>query len=404
MTPAAYAARFDGEVRDLVVAAAAGSPGFAARLREVGVAPDAVGDVGALERIPVLTKDDLLALQQAAPPFGDLLATDARPVRIYQSPGPLYEPEFDHPDPWRWGEALAAAGFGPDDVVLVTFGYHLSPAGAMFERACASLGATVVPGGTGNKDLQVRACHDLGVTAFIGVPSYLHALLDAGREAGMPLAIERAFVSAEPLPRELRRDLEADVAVVRQGYGTAEAGNLGYECEEAAGLHVPSDALVQIVDLQTGEAIVDDREGQVVVTLLDRSYPLVRFGTGDLSAWAEGECPCGRETPRLRGWLGRVGDAVKVRGMFLHPQQVASVLSRVPVVHAYHLVVDREDHRDVLTCEVVPSDPEAARDTVAERVGSAIRDGLRFSAEVVVVDEIAPDVPPFEDRRTWETD
>jgi phenylacetate-CoA ligase len=398
-----YARSFDARIASVLAAAAERIPALGERLRAAGMEPGDLTDVDALDRIPVLTKDDLVDVQSAVPPFGGLLSTDATLRRIFQSPGPLYEPELDEPDPWRWAPALAAAGFGPDDVVLNTSGYHLTPLGAMFEEAVRALGGTVIPAGVGSLELQVQACVHLGATAYIGLPSYLKALLDKAAELGAAgsLRFERAFVAAEPLPASLRSWLEESVPVLRQGYGTAEAGNLGYECELKTGFHVPDDALVEVCALDTGRALWNGEEGQVVATLFRRDYPLVRLGTGDLSAFMAEPCGCGRETPRLAGWLGRVGEAVKVRGMFLHPRQVRSVMSEIPGVAQYRFVVEREEHRDALRCEFVPaagSDAAALAETVKERVRSA----LRFNADVEPVESLEADAPELVDTRTWE--
>lgn len=398
----AYARSFDERMASLV-AAAERIPAFRERLRAAGVEPDELTSIDVLDRIPVLTKDDLVEVQAAAPPFGGLLRADATVRRIFQSPGPLYEPEIDEPDPWRWAPALAAAGFGPDDVVVNTSGYHLTPLGAMFEEAVRALGGTVVPAGVGNLELQVQACVDLGATAYIGLPSYLKALLDKADDLGVAasLRFERAFVAAEPLPASLRDWLEERVAVIRQGYGTAEAGNLGYECEQKTGFHVPDDALVEVCALDTGRALWDGEEGQVVATLFRADYPLVRLGTGDLSAFMTEPCGCGRETPRLAGWLGRVGEAVKVRGMFLHPRQVRSVMSELPDVAQYRFVVEREEHRDALRCEFVPAAGADAA-TLAEAVQERVRSALRFNADVEPVESLEADAPVLVDTRTWD--
>jgi phenylacetate-CoA ligase len=398
----AYARSFDERIASLA-AAAERVPAFRERLLAAGVEPDELTSVDVLDRIPVLTKDDLVEVQAAAPPFGGLLRADATVRRIFQSPGPLYEPELDEPDPWRWAPALAVAGFGPDDIVLNTAGYHLTPLGAMFEEAVRALGGTVVPAGVGNLELQVQACVDLGATAYIGLPSYLKALLDKADELGAAgsLRFERAFVAAEPLPPSLRHWLEERVAVIRQGYGTAEAGNLGYECEQKTGFHVPDDALVEVCALDTGQALWDGEEGQVVATLFRADYPLVRLGTGDLSAFMTEPCGCGREAPRLAGWLGRVGEAVKVRGMFLHPRQVRSVMSEIPEVTRYRFVVEREEHRDVLRCEFVPAAGADAA-TLAETVKERVRSALRFNADVEPVGSLEADASVLVDTRTWD--
>ena len=401
MNPLEYGRSFDDRLAQLIASAAARVPAFAARVNAAGVAVDKLDSVEGLDRLPVLTKDELLDLQSTERPFGGLLADGVRPRRIFQSPGPLYEPELGESDHWRWAPALRSAGFEPDDVVLVAFGYHLSPAGVMFEEGAGAIGCTVVPGGIGNMDLQVQAVADLGVTAFIGLPSYLNALLEKAVELGIDIDFRRAFVTAEPLPPSLRNQLEQHVGAVRQGYGTAEAGNLGYECPVVNGFHVPDDALVEVVDLSTGVALWDGSEGEVVVTLLQAEYPLIRFGTGDLSAFITDPCTCDIQTPRLMGWLGRVGDAVKVRGMFLHPRQAEQALAGIPDVASFRFVVDRINHRDELRCEVVPVDAQAGEGLV-EMVKATVRAALRFQVGVDLMQDLPADAKVIDDRRTWD--
>jgi phenylacetate-CoA ligase len=398
-----YRASFDERVFEVLRPAAESVPALAARLGEAGLVPDDLVDIAALDRLPVLTKDELVDLQTKDPPFGGLLAPGARVRRIFQSPGPLYEPEPDEPDAWRAAPALEAAGFSAGDTVLNCFGYHLSPAGVMFEEGSRALGCRVVPAGVGNLDLAVRAVRDVGVTAYIGLPSYLKALLEkADEQGGAPLRFDRAMVTAEPLPPSLRTWLEERIPVVRQLYGTAESGTLGFECEAASGLHVPEDALVEVCNLDDGSPRLDGGEGQVVVTLFSSHYPLVRFGTGDLSAFAPGVCSCGRSAPRLVGWLGRTGEAVKVRGMFLHPRQVTAVMSQVPSVSAYRFLIDRVDHKDVLRCEVVPAAEGIDPAHLSSEVHDLIRSGLRFDVEVLVVTALEAGAKPITDLRTWE--
>jgi phenylacetate-CoA ligase len=396
-----YQTALDGEVAAVVTALASRNAGFRHRLLAAGLETTDLRTVADLDRLPIVTKDQVMDMQRASPPFGGLLSDDATLRRVYQSPGPIYEPEPNLDDPWRFARALSAAGFGPDDIVLNAFGYHLSPAGAMFDEACQALEATLLPAGVGNKDLQVQACLDLGITAYIGPPSYLKALLERVEEMGVDsgMKLERAFVSGEPLPPSLRSWLSERVTTIRQGYGTAEAGNLAYECDQLEGMHVADDAIVQVCDLTSGAALEDETEGQVVVTLSRTDYAVVRFGTGDLSAWLLEQCPCGRRTPRLRGWMGRVGAAVKVRGMFLHPRQVERVVRGVQGVADYRMIIDRIEHRDVVRCEVVP---DGDRRLLAERVEHAIRDGLRFACEVTVVAPLPRDAERFIDHRTWE--
>jgi phenylacetate-CoA ligase len=399
----AYASGFDERIAGVLGPAAERVPALRDRLRAAGLEPGQLTSIEELDRIPIVTKDDLIDVQGAAPPFGGLLGAEAPLRRIFQSPGPLYEPELDEPDPWRWRPALDAAGFHAGEIVLIAAGYHLTPLGAMFEEGVRALGGVVVPGGVGNLDLQVRACVDLGATAYVGLPSYLKALLDKADELdlGGSLRLARAFVLAEPLPPSLRALLEERVPVVAQGYGTAEGGNLGYECERKVGFHVPDDALVEVCDLDTGRGLWQGEEGQVVFTLFREHYPLVRIGTGDLSAFVLEACECGRPTPRIAGWLGRVGEAVKVRGMFLHPRQIRSVMSEAPDVTAYRFVVEREEHLDRLRCELVPAAGADAA-TVVENVKERVRSGLRFNAEVEAVESLEEDAPALVDTRTWE--
>ncbi len=385
----------------LIAHLTAHAPAFAQRMQAAGLTPADIRTPDDLARLPVLRKDDLITLQAQNPPFGGLLAVETQALkRVFQSPGPIYEPEADQPDYWRWASALRAAGFHADDVVLNAFGYHLTPAGAMFEEGLRAIGCTVLPGGVGNQEQQVRAMHALGVTGYVGLPSYLKALLDKADALNLPLKVTKAFVTAEPLPPSLRAELQArGVTTVRQGYGTAECGNLGYECEAENGWHIPDDVIVQICDINTGQPLPAGETGEVVVTVLHETYALVRFGTGDLSALATEPCSCGRDTPRLVGWLGRVGDAVKVRGMFLHPRQLHDLMARFPEVHRWQAVVTREAHKDYLTLEVVA--PQAAHD-LEERLRAAAREVLKFRLEVRRVDDLPPEAAPIRDTRTWE--
>jgi phenylacetate-CoA ligase len=388
----AYSRGLDQTVAAAAREAARRVPAFAARLAAAGMAT--VDTVADLDQLPVLTKDDLIAAQRTHPPFGGAVAPDAQIRKVFASPGPLYEPQLSGPDPWRWSQALRATGIGPGDTVLNCFSYHLSPAGAMFEEGALAVGAVVVPAGVGSQELQVYLAAAVGTTAYTGLPSYLKALIETAASLDLPFPVCRALVTAEPLPDSLRSWLSEHVATVRQAYGTAEAGLLGYETGPGSGLAIPDGVLIQVCDPTTGQPRHDDGIGQVVVSLLRPGQPLIRFGTGDLSAWTLGA----DHSLRLVGVLGRLGDAVKVRGVFLHPRQAAAALAREPDVTAHRFVIDRAEHRDTLLCEIVPA--PAADPQLTDRVQELIRAHLRLSADVVCVSTL-PDGPTIHDQRNW---
>lgn len=385
---AAYRERVGPRVLEVVAHAAGRVPTLDRRLREAGLgAPLATLDD--LGRLPVLSKDALPALQGRAP-FGGLVADGARVVRAFASPGPIYEPQLTGDDPWRWRSALAATGITDHDVVLNCFNYHLSPAGAMFDEACRAIGATVVPGGVGMTEVQARAIADLGVTAYIGLPSYLASIVAAYDAAGLAAdrwRLTKALVTAEPLPNDLRNRLTERVQVVLMAYGTAEAGNIGYETAAHSGLRLDEGVYVELCDPSTGTPVAANEPGEVVVSVLEPDYPLVRFGTGDVSRWTL----VGGEL-RLAGVLGRVGAAVKVRGMFVHPHQAAEIVAalRDDGAAGAAFVVERIDGVDVLFLNVVAA---AAADNgkltaAAERRS---RDLLRVRPRVRLVETLPAD-------------
>jgi phenylacetate-CoA ligase len=393
------------ELGTLIPHLASNAPGFARRLREVGLDPDSIRTPDDLNALPVIRKDNLVELQAADPPFGGFLACEPGELkRIFQSPGPIYDPESRIDDYWRWKSAMQATGFIPGDVVMNCFGYHLTPAGAMFEEGLWATGCAVIPGGIGNQEQQVHVLHDMKVIGYVGLPSYLKALLEKADELGLELYVKKAFFTAEPLPPSLRSWLNRHgVTVARQGFGTAECGNLGYECEEENGWHLPEDAIIQVCDINSGQPLPSGETGEIVVTLLNADYALIRFGTGDLSSLNPGPCSCGRVSARLMGWQGRIGDAVKVRGMFLHPRQVADFMARFPEVTRWQAVITREEHKDFLALHVVTSPGTEEADLTA-RLAQAAREALKFQLAVKSVTEasLPPDSPPIRDERTWE--
>lgn len=386
-------------VLDTVRAAVGRVPALDKRLVEAGMS-NGVADLDALDALAVLSKDALPALQKRYPPLGGLVAEDATVVRLFASPGPIYEPQLAGRDPWRWAPALEACGIGSGDVVLNCFSYHLSPAGAMFDEACRSVGAVVVPGGVGSTDVQVHVVADLGVTAFIGMPSYLAALVEKYDALGLPQdawRLSKALVTAEPLPDPLRTQLRQRVDTVLMAYGTAEAGLIGFETVPGEGLAVPAETFVEVCDPATGLPVDAGEPGEVVVSVLHADYPLVRFGTGDVSRWV-----LGRDgEPRLAGVLGRVGAAVKVRGMFVHPHQARAVAASLEQHGASgaRFVVGHDAGRDVLVLEVVVAQG-VDRAALVDAAARVTRDALRVRPEVRVV-EVLEDDAVLVDARDW---
>ena len=392
-------------LNSIITHLASHAPGFARRLKDADLNPNMVHTPDDLNALPIIRKDNLVELQAADPPFGGFLACEPGELkRIFQSPGPIYDPESRMDDYWRWKSAMQATGFAPGDVVINCFGYHLTPAGAMFEEGLWATGCAVIPGGIGNQEQQVHVLHDLKVVGYVGLPSYLKALIEKAEELGLELYVKKAFFTAEPLPPSLRAWLnEHGVTVARQGYGTAECGNLGYECEEENGWHLPDDAIIQVCDINSGQSLSLGETGEIVVTILNDDYALVRFGTGDLSSLNIDPCPCGRTSARLMGWQGRIGDAVKVRGMFLHPKQVADFMARFPEVTRWQAVITREQHKDFLALHVITG-PDTEEPDLTVKLAQAAKDALRFQLEVksVTEDSLPPDSPPIRDKRTWE--
>lgn len=401
-----YYRSFDSRVSAIVAFGYERSPAFRRRMDAAGLRPADITAAADLARLPVLPKNDLPAVQSAGPDLGGMLTVPLSTLRrVYQSPGPIFTPEPHDPDSWRWGQAFRAAGFGPGDTVLNCFDYHLTPAGMMFEQGARAVGCVVVPAGSGAPAQQVEALARLGVTAYAGLPSYLKALLEKAAELGHdPRAwpLSKAFVASEPLPPSLRTLFEERYGIlVYDGYGAGETGSIGFNGPERMGWHLPSDAMVQICDLTTGEPLPPGRTGEVVVTLFRRDYIVVRLGLGDLSALAKDTATTIVASPRLVGWLGRNGDSVKVRGIFVHPRHIDEALAGLSEVGAYQVTITRDDHRDELTCRVVPA-AGARPEGVIAAVGMALEDTLRLRCAVKLADGLPEGGPRFVDERSWE--
>jgi len=382
--------------RDLMAAlpaaierAMAGAPAIAEQLR--GIDPRSVSSRQALAGLPVLRKHELLERQQrsragggpagAAKAFGGFSSIGwGQAVRVFASPGPIYEPESGRADYWRFARALYAAGFRPGELAYNCFSYHFTPAGSMMETAAHAVGCTVFPGGTGQTEQQVRAIADLAPSGYTGTPSFLKIILEKADEMGVPLpSLRRALVSGEAFPPSLRDWLAARGIDGYQAYGSADLGMIAFETQAREGLVVGEDIVLEIVRPGTGIPVPDGEVGEVVVTTLNPDYPLVRFGTGDLSAILPGLSPCGRTNIRIKGWVGRADQTTKVRGMFVHPSQVAEVLARHPEIARARLVVSGATGSDHMMLQAESAEQSEA---LARRVAESVRDITKLRADV----------------------
>jgi phenylacetate-CoA ligase len=387
--------------------AKANAPGFARILKDVD--PRAVTSRAALARLPVTRKSDLKALQAEARPLGGLNATPlGKLAKIFVSPGQVYEPEGHGRDWWRTARALHAAGFRAGDLVANAFAYHFTPAGSMLENGALACGCTVVPTGVGQTEMQVSTIADLGITGYIGTPSFLKLIVEKAAELKVDTScLKKALVGAEYLPPALRSAMAERGLSVMQSYATADLGSIAYEtrapdgkvCE---GMVVDEGVLLEIVRPGTGDPVPAAGEvGEVVVTSFNPDYPLIRFATGDLSAVLPGPSPCGRTNVRIKGWMGRADQATKVKGLFVQPAQVAEVLKRHPEIRRARLVVDQADGQDRMTlhCEV-----ESAPAGLADAVVATIRDVTKLRGEVTLrkPGELPNDGKVVEDARKYE--
>ncbi|MBN8186899.1 phenylacetate--CoA ligase family protein [Salipiger thiooxidans] len=342
-------------------------PGYAESL--AGIDAASVTDRAALAALPVLRKSALVSAQGAAAPFGGYAARPAHGfAHVFQSPGPIYEPGGAEHDWWRLGRFLNACGIGLGDIVQNCFGYHLTPAGMIFENGARAVGAAVLPAGTGQTELQARAAHDVGVTAYAGTPDYLKLILEKADEMGLELRIARAAVSGGALFPSLRQFYADRGISCRQCYATADLGMVAYESEAMEGMICDEQVIVEIVTPGTGDPVAPGEVGEVVVTTLNPDYPLVRFATGDMSAVMEGESPCGRTNLRIKGWMGRADQTTKIKGMFVRPEQVAALVAKHSEIDRARVVASRDGEMDVMTVriETAAEDPGAYAGTISE--------------------------------------
>lgn len=321
-------------------------------LDELNLSPSDITTVSELEKLPVISRERLIEGQLKDPPYGGLSDNNIKTDRIFTSPGPVYEPHLTENDQ-LWARGYYAAGFRESDIVLNTFSYHMVAAGLTFHEGLRAVGATVVPSGTSTTENQVQLIKDLGVTGYAGTPSFLKAIITKAEEGGHDVKkdfnLKRASFVAEPLEKSLREIFEDKCGIdTYQMYGATEVGDIAYECREKRGWHICEEVIVEIVDPETGKVVAPGTMGEVVVTRLNDMFFLFRFGTGDLSRLIEGECPCGRTSWRLDGIAGRIGDAVKVRGMFIAPSQLKKIKEYFKDI-SYQIVITRESHKDYVT-------------------------------------------------------
>ncbi|HUI96443.1 MAG TPA: AMP-binding protein, partial [Xanthobacteraceae bacterium] len=347
-----------------IVSRALAAPGWARRL--AGIDPKTISSRAALAKLPVLRKSELVALQRETPPFGGFNVTAQGTMkRLLMSPGPIFEPQSGERDSYGMARALFAAGFRPGDVVHNSFSYHLTPGAFIFESGLDALGCAVIPGGIGNTEMQVEAIAQLRPVGYAGTPDFLKVLLDAAHKAGKDVSsLRRALVSGAALPASLREALDGRGVETLQCYAIAEVGVVAYESPAREGMIVNEHVLVEIVRPGTGDPIADGEVGEVVVTSFNADYPMIRLATGDLSAVLPGRSPCGRTNMRIKGWMGRADQTTKVKGMFVHPGQIAEVARRHPGLGRVRLTVTREHEQDAMTLSAecaTPSDGFKAR-------------------------------------------
>jgi len=400
---AALMAALSGQVAH----AKAHAPALTALLADVN--PASVNSRAALAQLPVIRKTELLERQKSSRAAGgsvfggfSALGFGKAMPRVFASPGTIYEPEGTRGDYWRMARALFAAGFRTDDLIHNSFSYHFTPAGSMMENGAHALGCTVFPGGTGQTEQQVSAMAELQPAGYIGTPSFLKIILEKAAEQGVALpSVRKALVSGEAFPPSLRDWMTERGVAAYQCYATADVGLIAYETSAREGLVLDEGVIVEIVRPGTGDPVPEGEVGELVVTSLNPDYPLIRFGTGDLSAVMAGPCPTGRTHQRIKGWMGRADQTTKVRGMFVHPGQVAQIAKRFPEVVKARLVVSGEMANDSMALHV---ETEHATEALKSHISEAIRDITKLRGDVVwaLPGALANDGKVIEDARSYQ--
>jgi phenylacetate-CoA ligase len=383
--------------------------GYKKFIDSAGINPDSIKTIDDFAKVPVLKKNRMPELHHNDLPFGGFLAVPVESLkRIYVSPGPIYDPEGRKDDYWGLKKCLYNIGFRKGDIVMNTFSYHLTPAGIFLDEACNGLGCITVPTGVGNTEIQLRTMVELKINGYIGVPSFLMALINKMPELGYDvkkdLYMDIALVAGEILSPSLRKSINDYGITIRQAYITADVGNIAYECPFENGMHIDDNIYLEICDPKSGEPLPVGEVGEVVVTMFTNDvYPLVRYGTGDLSAIVEEECPCGRTSRKIKGIFGRADEVTKIKGMFVHPRQIDEVAARFPnEIEKIRIVVTREGVTDIMTVEVVLKVGVQGTDTLKSLIEERVRDITKLRGNVVFVTAIPEGSKKIEDKRKWD--
>ncbi len=373
------------------------APGFTAHFAETDT--NSVKTAEDLPLLPVLRKSDLTRAQGERSPFGGFTVKPARHFHhVFQSPGPIYEPGSTDHDWWRMGRFLNAAGVGAGDIVQNCFGYHLTPAGMIFENGARAVGAAVLPAGTGQTELQVTAARDVGCTAYAGTPDYLKVILDKADAMGVALSFSKAAVGGGALFPSLRQEYADRGIACLQCYATADLGNIAYESAAMEGMILDEHVIVEIVTPGTGTPVAPGEVGEVVVTSLNPDYPLIRFATGDLSAIMPGQSPCGRTNARIMGWMGRADQTTKIKGMFVRPEQVAALVDKHAEIVKARVIAARQGEMDTMTVQI---ESAGGDDTAyAKSVAEVLK--LKGAIEVVAPGSLPKDGLVIEDQRVYD--
>ena len=379
------------------IARAKGLAGYAGTLSDID--PASVTSIENLASLPVLRKSEIGKSQAENPPLGGFIT---RPVsgfaQVFQSPGPIYEPGGNDHDWWRMGRALHAGGIGKGDIVQNCFSYHLTPAGSIFENGARAVGATVLPAGIGQTELQARAAHDVGTTAYAGTPDYLKVILDKAADMGLPLKITKAVVGGGALFPSLRQEYAERGISCLQGYATADLGNIAYESPAMEGMIIDEGVFVEIVRPGTGDPVAPGEVGEVVVTTLNPDYPLIRFATGDLSAIMAGQSRCGRTNARIKGWMGRADQTTKIKGMFVRPEQVAAFVAKHDEIAKARVIAGRDGEMDTMTVQIEAEGGNV--DVYSSSVADALK--LKGKIEIVAVGSLPNDGKVIDDQRVYD--